>query len=81
MVSESYKCETCGYIIEEVTAESGDKLPKRKKCPECETMTCHRVWMSSIHIPSGFRATESNRGINKYKEGLKKSPLKKKHIY
>lgn len=84
MVCEDYKCEECGYIIESVEAESGDKLPKRKDCPECGTKkSCHRIWSTNFHLPTDFKAVDSERGINVMRNRMKryKSPSGRKHVY
>jgi len=86
MVFEDFKCDTCGEIIKDVSADSGDKLPKYKKCPneECDGK-CYRVWNNafSIIIPEHFKATSSTKGNNWTKDKMKtfKGQNKKKRFY
>lgn len=84
MVLENYKCEECGFIIENVEANSGEQLPKRKNCPKCETKkSCYRMWGGSFHIPTNFKAVETGRGINLMRDKMKnyKGVSGNKHYY
>ena len=85
MINVDYQCKECDHIIEDVTAESGEKLPKRKNCPECEAIkSCSRIWGSSkFHLPTHFKAIEEGRGVNTMRDKMRnyKGPLGKKHYY
>lgn len=85
MVFEDFQCEKCEYVIKDVEAPSGDKLPKRKVCPECGG-SCYRKWGNGTHsiiIPEHFKANTSTPGNKWAKEKMKnyKGQNKKKRFY
>lgn len=82
MIMENYICEECGTVIEDVHAESGEKLPKFMKCKEegC-TGKCYRSWGGGIHIPTGFQALKNSGAEyakNLMKHGRSPSGAKKR---
>ncbi len=68
MKSYNYICTECGTIVEHISEHMADEKPKKKRCPECDKMTCIYDWnelkSSAIHIPDHMKAT--GRGKTHY---------------
>ena len=81
MVTENFKCEECGYIIENVEAESGDKFPKRIDCPKCNVKeSCYRMWgVPTTVIGDHMRAVPKDSGVAYAYELMKSKKRKTKY--
>jgi hypothetical protein len=68
-----YKCEECDHVIEDIEAKDGEEFPKRKKCPACGKMTCHRIWSAVVKVPNDFDTSSRQiSGAKKYKKEMQK---------
>lgn len=71
-----YICEKCGKIIIHTSESIMDEKPKRKKCPDCGTMTCIYDWnqtrQSATHIPDYMRAGNEKTKYNKIPKNQQK---------